>query len=232
MTNPDPSLAPYPAVERPYSPRDLTRRELQKLDVHTFQSPKERRRVRVVGPALVLALRLEFDPDVVAYVERPRRLVCGPHTYEFSFWYRERSGREHLLLLVPTSESAPLAGGRRRHRQAEQLLDAAEAAHLPLRFEHESDLIAQSNETASWLRMLPSVQLAQRLENRLPLRTRIVQIVGQFERCRMSQLEAALDGYSPADVRCITCDLAHAGLLAFDAKASLHQHTLFWVRRP
>jgi hypothetical protein len=229
-----PASAPSGAIDYPYTSRTLTRRELQKLDIHTFNSPKEdTRMVRVVGlPNLALALRLEFDPTIIAYTERPRLLRCGADVYEFSYWYLERGGRETLALLVPTPDSAPAEGGRRRHRRAEQLLDAARAAHLPLSFVFESELVAQGQELATFLRMLPSVQIARRLANRYPLREHILRIVTQFDRCRLSQLVSALEGYAPADVQCVTCDLAHAGLLAFDAKAPLNSHSLFWGAQP
>lgn len=218
----------------PYTARELNPKEVRKESIYTFNSPKmEDRRVRVVNlPNLVLALRLEFDPDVESYVERPRLITCGRETYEFSFWYRLRSGREYMPLLVPVGSSEPSAAGTRRHRKERQLLDAAENTHLPLKFELETDLLQHAAAFASWLRMLPSVQLARRLSHRFDLRERVLEVAHRFDRLRISQIVDALEGHPAADVRCVICDLIHEGLLIIDPKHPLTHHSICQARRP
>jgi hypothetical protein len=225
---PSPRFKVDDAKALPYVARELSLKEIRDLDVYTFTSPKNAmRRIRIVGiPALVLALRLEFNPDVESYVERPRLLKCSSDVFEFSFWYRTVNGRESLPLLVHAADSAPAIAGRWRHRKAEQLLIAAQEAHLPLEFVFESDLIDQGAEFSTWLRMLPSVQLAHRYPHRFELRTRVMEVAATPERCRISQIVDALGGYVAADIRCIVCDLIHAGILVIDPKARLTQHTI------
>lgn len=218
--------------DRPYKARDLTRRELLKEDIHSYYSPKERRLIRVVGlPALSMALQREFGPQFVAYVERPRILTVGKDRYEFAFWTKDREGRESLLLLVPTGSSESVSGGRRRHRQAEALLAAAEAAHLPLQFVLETELIEQRISLASHIRMLPSVQLAARLDNRPVLRERILDFVVAQERCRVSHIFRSLDNYLTSDVRCVVCDLVHAGLLDYPRDQTWNDNVAVWRKQ-
>lgn len=218
--------------DRPYIARDLTRRELLKEDIHSYYSPKERRLIRVIGlPNLAMGLQREFGPQIVAYVERPRILTVGKDRYEFAFWTQDRDGRESLLLLVPTGNSESVSGGRRRHRQAEALLAAAEAAHLPLHFVLETDLIEQRLSLASHIRMLPSVQLAARLDNRPVLRERILEFVVEQDRCRVSHIIRSLDQYLTSDVRCVVCDLIHAGLLDYSRDQTWNDNIAVWRTR-
>lgn len=220
--------------ELPYTARELTPKEVRDEDIYSFNSPKlEHRRVRVATiPHLMLALRLEFDSEVESYVERPRLLSCESATYEFSFWYRLRSGREFLPLIVPAGSSEPGASGHRRHRKEKQLLAAAEGAQLPLHFEFETELLHLAPAFASWLRMLPGVQLASRFSHRYDLRDRILEVARRFDRIRASQIVDALDGFPAADVRCVICDLIHAGFLVIDPKVVFVQHSLCQVRQP
>jgi hypothetical protein len=190
------------------------------------------RRTRVAKlPNLILALQLEFDPEVESFVERPRQLTCDTDTYEFSFWYRLRSGREYLPLLVSTGSTEPAAASGRRHRKERQLREAAERAQLPLKFEFETDLLQHAAAFASWLRMLPGVQLASRFKHRSDLRARILDVAQRFDRVRISQIVAALDGFPPGDVRCVICDLIHSGYLTIDSKSPLTGQSICQVRR-
>jgi hypothetical protein len=172
------------------------------------------RRVRIAHiAAYMLALILEFDSNVECYVERPRILKCDDHIYEFAFWYRERSGREYLSLLVPNSAADPASSGQHRHRQAEKLFAAAEQAHLPLKFQFESDLLLRAAELSSWHQLLPSVQLSLLMPHRFELRRRVMDVTKSLGRIRAAQIASALDGYPRGDVGCVIGDLIHAGLL-------------------
>lgn len=223
-----PGSSPF-TPDRPYQPRDLTRKELLREDIHSFFSPKEKRLVRVSGvPNLALMLQHEFGPQYTAFVERPRMLTVDKDIYEFASWTRDRDGRELLMLLVPTRSSESMSGGRRRHRKAEALLAAAEAAHLPLQFVLETELIEQGALLASHVRMLPGVQLAARLDNRPVLRERILDFVTNEQRCRISHILRGLERYLRSDVRCVVCDLVHAGLLKFDPEQAWSDQVLVW----
>lgn len=201
----------------PYTSRDLSLRELQKQDVWRYCSPKQGQLTTVVGFTRAMqGLELEFNPGVVAYVPRPRTLLVGEVRYEFSYWHREAGGREVLSLHVRPGETVPGAGGRQRHRQADALLAAAEAAQLPLHFVFESELPRRSVRHANYYRLLPSVQAARSLPNRLALRSQVLEIVGSRDRMRLDQLEQQLGNFVPADVRCVVADLLHGGELVCD----------------
>lgn len=230
--NPDFAMPEQLEYPLPYASRLLSPRELKKLDVYSYLSPKEGRLVRVVGLSLIVALRLEFSPDVSRYVERPRRLNCNGQVHELSFWYRERNGRERCVMVVPHTSSSVDATGRRQHRHAQLLLEAAERASVPLRFEAEAQLLEEKPQSQARLRMLPMVQTALRLNNRLPLRQRILEFSGRLERFRLSQLVKALEGYAPADVRAVACDLIHIGRLQLDVTAPLSDGSLMWRTAP
>jgi len=221
-----------PNSKLPYTARELSPREVRDEDVYTYNSPKMGgKRIRVAKLAnLILALRLEFDPEVESYIERPRQLACDSETYEFSFWFRLKSGREFLPLLVSTGTSEPGASARRCHRKERQLLEAAERAQLPLKFEFETDLLQLGPAFASWLRMLPGVQLASRFKHRGDLRARILDVAKRVDRVRISQIIDALDGFPPGDVRCVVADLIHAGHLSIDPKSPLTEHLIVKVR--
>lgn len=230
--NPDFAMPEQLEYPLPYTSRSLSPRELKKQDVYSYLSPKEGRLVRVVGLSLIVALRLEFSPEVSSYIERPRRLSCNGQIHELSFWYRERNGRERCVMVVPHTSSSVDATGRREHRHAQTLLEAAEHASVPLHFESEAQLLEERPHSQARLRMLPMVQTAQRLNNRLALRQRIVEFSSQLERFRLSQLVKALGGYAPADVRAVACDLIHIGRLQVDVSAPLSDGSLLWRTAP
>jgi hypothetical protein len=214
----------------PFVARKLTFREKRDLDLYTFESPKEGRRIEVIGlPAMCLALLSEFNANVAAYVERPRNLQVGENRYELSFWIRDCAGRERFLFIVPNGNSVPLNGGRRTHRMAAALHDAAAQAQMHLIFVSEPDLIDQRARISQAIRMLPYVQEAIRLPNREFLRERIRQLFEHHRQAQISQIERALAGFNSADVRAVICDLVHLGLLSIDSNVNLTMHSL--VRR-
>lgn len=213
---------------RPFQPRPLTRQERRDDDLHAFQSPKEKkRRIEVIGvPALSLALLLEFNPNIVAYVERPRLLDTSAGRHELPFWVRDRQGRERFLFIVPTNASQPGQNGRRIHRRTEALLDAARRAEIQLIFVSEPDLIDQRLRITQTLRMLPYVQDVQRLPNRLYLRERVRAHFELSARARFAQIEQSMPEFAASDVRAVVCDLVHQGELTIDPSTSLTMHTV------
>lgn len=217
----------------PYCGRELSLKEVRDQDVYTYNSPKMGgRRTRVAKLAnLILALQLEFDPEVENYIERPRQLACDSETYEFSFWYRLKSGREFLPLLVSSGSSEPGPSASRRHRKERQLIEAAERAQLPMKFEFETDLLQIGPTFASWLRMLPGVQIASRFNHRSDLRARILDVVKHVDRARIDQIIDALHGFPPGDIRCVIADLIHAGQLSIDPRSPLTGRSIVQVRR-
>lgn len=218
----------YPIGDRPYSARELTMPEVRAGDIHSFDSPKEGgRRVRVDGVAnIAQALLLELDPGITAFTERPRQLTVENNRYELSFWCRLRSGEERMLLVVPGAAHGGQRATRRQHREAGALIDAARAAHVPLEFVYEADLLAQPERIALAYRLLPDVQTARLLTNRGVLEQEILTLIGRHERLRFSQLSGALGNFLPADVQCVVAYLLHAGALVSDASDRLTRSTL------
>ena len=216
----------YPLGDRPYTARSLTLNEVRAGDIHSFASPKEGRLVRVEGLAhIALALFLEIDANITAFTERPRHLIVGDSSYEMSYWCRLRSGEEQMLMVLSGASRGAQRATRRQHREAEALQEAARAAHLPLHFVHEADLLSQSDRLALAYRILPDVQNATRMINRGLLADEIITLCSRHERLRFSHIASALDSYEPADVQCVVAYLLHTGALVSDATNRLLRNT-------
>lgn len=210
--------------ELPFSPRKLNKKELTTLDIYSYISPKAGRLVRVVGPIrLGYALLLEFDPAVVAYVERPRLIQSTQGLYEVDYWFTKRSGQESMVLLVEARAERVDSAGRRQHRAAEALLIAAEKANLPLSFVHEHELLTHQHSMCSALRLLPSVQIAGQLLNAYELRREILKLFEQFDVMRVEHVISAVPCGFAGDVRCVIAELLHRGELALVDSATVHQ---------
>jgi len=149
----------------PFEARPLTRKEERRGGLYLYTSPKLQRPVAVIGAmTLAIALDLEFSTATTAYVERPRLLRYRDSEIELSFWQRERSGRErfHLLVSDDVSEIEPKSR-HRQHRNARDLIDAANAAGISLSFVFEADVLTKATSIATWYRLLPYVQTAHTL---------------------------------------------------------------------
>lgn len=199
----------------PFQPRPLTRSERRHGDLYLYQSPKVVRKVELIGClATAVALQFEFDPDVTAFVERPRTLEVGERHIELTFWTQEARGRERFWLLVPTDESVHLNSPRREHRNARMLIEAAQAAHISLYFIYEDEMRKRTATTGTWYRALPYVQTAMTLPNRAALRVQVRTIFDVTPRTTLDQIEGQLRGFHAADVRAVALDLVHAGELS------------------
>jgi len=215
----------------PFQPRQLTLQERRDEDLHVFHSPKEKRRVEVIGlSTLCLTLLHEFNPNIAAYTERPRVLLTASGRHELAFWIRDREGRERFLVIVPTSDSQPEQGGKRVHRRADAWLDAARIADIQLIFVFETDLMEQRVRIAQALRLLPYVQDIQRLPNRLYLQDRVMAFLELNCRVRFSQVEQSLSDFVASDVRAAVCDLVHQGTLTIDPSTPLTMRSVVSLR--
>lgn len=211
----------------PCHPRALTRVELKRRDVYAFLSAKLHREVWLTGVlSFAACLQHEFDAETTAYCERPRKLELRDGTIEVAFWTRRRGGNECLWLLIPTSESEPAIGGKRRYRREDQALEVAERAHLHLRFMFETELISKSTSQSIWFGLLPYVQTAHVLDNYVAIEARVREHFRFLKTSTFAQIEAALHELNPHDVRSAVCRAIHEGWLQIDLKHPLHMHTL------
>jgi len=217
----------------PFGPRDLTRKEQRREDLYLYRSPKLARTVAVIGAlALALALELEFNADTVGFVERPRILPCRNGEVELSFWNREQTGLERFYLLVPNAiREVDQRSRQRRHREANDIIEAANAAGLSLQFVFEADVLAKAASIGTWFRMLPYVQTALTLPHRHSIQERVLEAFASQRRMTMAQIEASLTGLNAADVRAVVCTEIHSGCLVIDPSKHLSRHTVVELGR-
>lgn len=227
-TKVDASSPTYDPTPRPLQPRELTQRELEKLDVYGYRSVKEHRPTMVVGlHALTVALSLEFDPQVNAYAERPRKLQVADRTIELDFWVRYRSGREEFIKLIANSDTVA-APGRRVARERERLNAAASHASLSLKLVTEEETLSATAPHANRLLLLPLLQVAQGLAHGLALRGRMLTLLGVVPRLRIAQLEQELEAYPSSDVHAVLAELFYLGLIHAEQEKRLTRQSLVW----
>ncbi len=214
----------------PYMPRQLTVSELKKLDIYLYESPKLRRRVTLVGPiALALGLQFEFDPDVLAYIERPRMLSVDGTDIDLSFWSRTRKGIEQfsLITLSPEGSTAELLA---RNRRRDALVTAAQRAHLSLQFVPLAQFIQAKTISPNRLRLLPFVQTASDVPQADVLGERILALFSTQARMGFAQIERSLSDFDARDTRAVACQLVHRGQLQVDWQARLHSQSVLEKR--
>ena len=217
---------------RPVNPRTFGRREFERRDIYGFRSVKENRAVEIDGLlALSVALSLECDPKVSAYVERPRKLSVVDKTLELDFWVRHRTGREEFLLLISENECVFNPGGTRSPRESARMADAASAASINLRCITEFDVRLAGQLLTVHNRILAFTQVAQTLDNCLALRVRLLDYFTHVGRARIDQVEVALAPLPTSDLHAVICELICLGALAFDPSYGLTRHTVVERRK-
>jgi hypothetical protein len=212
---------------RPVKPRTFGRREFERRNVYGFLSIKERRAIEIDGlPALSVALSLECDPQISAYVERPRKLSVLDKNLELDFWVRHKSGREEFLLVVSEAECVSNPGGTRSPRESGRLTEAASAASINLRCVTEYDVRIEGGRLMVRNRLLAFTQVAQTLANGLAIRTRVLEYFARADRARIDQVEQALAPLTPSDLHAVICELVCLGALTFEPAHGLTRHTV------
>jgi len=211
-----------PSNPLPFEPRVLTKSERRRGDLYVFNSPKLGRRVELIECVrMAVALRFEFNPLTLAYVERPRTLEVQGDPVEVDFWTREPRGRERFWLIVAIDDTLSPRSPRREYRRARALMEAAQHAQLSLEFCYEEDLQKDAASLGTWYRLLPYAQTALTLPNREALRNQVMAQFDTLTRASFDQIESALRGFHAADVRAITVDLVCTGQLALVDPARL-----------
>ena len=225
----DPATPLHDRRERPFKPRLLGHAEFKRRNAHRFISPKEGRAVDVCGPfELAYWLQLEFNPDVTAITERPRKLGVGTTSIELTCWWRERSGRERFALLIPDMDTIPGSDGKRRPRQIERLRAAANDAGIGLELVTEDTVKLKSARVELYYHLLGFVQSAQSLKSGLVVRQEVLGIVSLYPRVRVEQVTSELARLSEDAVHIVIAELIHLGAIETDATARLCKQSLLW----
>ncbi len=206
-----------PSVLTP-SPRRVSSQERSASNYFHFYSPRNRRPVSLLSAIdFGMAVRLDFMPDVVAYVERPQVLIVAErHRIDLSFWVRYRSGEEQLLLLIPAQATQPLADDQRQPRDMERLEAAALRSSIRLHYVYEAELVAERERLAAYFRLLPYVQMTRRIVQLDRIRQGIAHQFSLLPRMTFEQLVSALHREVACNVRAVASLMIHDGALNVD----------------
>ncbi|KRA50245.1 hypothetical protein [Pseudoxanthomonas sp. Root630] len=196
----------------PYHPRPLKRGERSRREVFVYFSPRNQRIAMIADMVNVaLALRLEFDPALSHYIERPRRLkVSDKHEIDITFWTRSKTGQEAFYLVVPDSGTVGSTVSTLSIRDRSVLEAAAQRQGITLHFVTEDELLSSRTWLATAFELLPLVWQYGRLLNRSMIRARIEGLMRNVERTNLSSLLKALD-YEPSHVRAVVAAMVHEG---------------------
>lgn len=198
----------------PYTPRKLTRGERNRREVFVFYSPRNRRVVTIADAVnAAVALKLEFDPRIQKYTERPRRIQLTPkQQIDISFWARVGSGEEHFYLVVPEAGTVRSTTGTARIQDRGELDEAARRNGVRLDYITESELLSARNWLATGFELLPLVWDYERLASRSLIRNQILARLRNTERVSVMNLIKTLD-FTPAGVRAVVAGMIHQGEL-------------------
>jgi hypothetical protein len=212
-----PTDSPNHAVNSrlPFKPRPLTRSERNHRHIFVFRSPRNDRVVTVAEHLhLAIALRFEFDPSLVAYVERPRRIALKERQeIDISFWTRNRQGEECFYLAIPQSGTMGCTSGTVAVRDRAALDLAAQRHGIVLNYITEQEMIAAMGQCATALDLLPHVWAHEHLLTRSGIRSQISAWFRQTPRASLTQLLQALS-FDACSVRAVVAAMVHDGSLA------------------
>ena len=199
----------------PFKPRLLTRSERNRREIFVFHSPRNRRVVTIVQILhLAAALRFEFDPSLVAYIERPRRIALSPRQeIDISFWTRDRAGEERYYLAIPNAGTMSSTSGTVSTRDREALDEAAARHDLRLTYLTEREMISSIAQCAIAFELLPHVWAYSRLVSRSVIRERINRHLANNQRTTLAQLINQID-FPPDSVRAVVAAMIHDGTLS------------------
>lgn len=217
------------AMHRPMLSRELSASQIKRGDVFMFFSPKEARRVSVLGPLqLALRLQLEFDPAVVAATERPRSILVGTEQVELHFWWQCLGGSEFYALVVPNAQTVPGTDGQRRPRRLERLQAAARDASISLKLITEDQLKRPEGRTELCYQLLGICQSARDLGSALVLRSEVAAIVNRSGRITVNELLGELANFPQTHVQAALVELLHIGYLCTDANPRMSGRARIW----
>ncbi|HDS1635741.1 TPA: hypothetical protein ACXNG6_000066 [Stenotrophomonas maltophilia] len=196
-----------------YAPRPLARAESTRLDTYTYHSPRnDHRLVTVVEPCrLALALDLEFDPSVAAYVERPRTLLVRDRMIELCFWVSRKSGAESFIVFRRQAV-ASVPALRAEQQFCSELLEASQRAGLNLVIRKVQSILASRVANATRLELLPYVQAARRSRGVTVFVEAVMTHMRKNPVSSFHAIETSLrTTFDWRDIRSATCLLVHRG---------------------
>ena len=198
----------------PFQSRRLSPSERSHRVLFSYYSPRNRRVVTVAHILhLAIALRFEFDPSLVAYVERPRRIALSPkQEIDISFWTRNRAGEERYFLAITNSGTMGSTSGTVSIRDQDMLDEAAARHTLQLSYITEREMTSAVAQCAIALELLPHVQAYTRLHSRSLIRERINAHLQNSPRTTLAQLLQLLDS-PPDSVKAVVAGMIHGGSL-------------------
>lgn len=214
---------------RPMLARELTPSQIKRGDVFMFFSPKEARRVTVLGPLqLAFRLQIEFDPTVAAVTERPRSILVGLEQVELHFWWQCLGGSEFYALIIPNAHTVPGTDGKRRPRQLDRLQAAARDASISLKFVTEDQLKDPASRIELCYQLLGICQSAKGLGSALILRHEVAGVVNRSGRITVQQLLGELGHFPRTHVQAALVELLHIGYLTTDASPRMSGRAHVW----
>lgn len=208
--------APTCSGAEAYTPRPLTPSESTRLDTYYYHSPRnDHRLVAVVEPCrLALALDLEFDPSVAAYVERPRTLMVRGRKVELCFWISRKCGTESFIVFRRQA-AATVPALRAEQLLCAELVEASQRAGLNLAIRKVQSILAARVANATRLELLPYVQAARRSQG---ISVFIEAVMTHMRKNPVSSFHGIETSLRPMfdwrDIRSATCLLVHRGDLA------------------
>ena len=226
--SPEEQTLQTPYTTLPYHPRTLTLGEATSREIFLFHSPKNQRTVKVTEYLhLALALKLEFDPTIDCYVERPRKMFVSPKfAIDVAFWTRSKQGRERFLVGVPNvgTPGHHREGGALRER--ERMEAAAHRHEINLAYLTEQELLSESGALRAYFELLPHVQYTRRIPSRVTISQGIKAYFNVTPRVSLRALVAYFSQFSQDQVIAVAASLVHNGTLRFDLTRRLSLDTV------
>ena len=198
----------------PHAPRKLTRSERNHREIFVFHSPRNNRVVTVATLLhLAIGLKFEFEPTLMAYVERPRRIALGPRKeIDISFWTRNRAGEEHYYLAIPNAGTIGSTSGNISIRDREELDAAAERHDLRLNYITEREITSNIAQCAIAFELLPHVWAHSHLTSRSFIREHINGHLANSTKVTLAQLIQMIN-YPADSIRAVVAAMIHDGTL-------------------
>lgn len=222
---------PSVSTDVPYRPRTLTRGEATSRETFVFYSPKNDRVVTMCDYLhLALALKLEFNPWLKTYVERPRKMTLAPKlTIDISFWTRDHSGHEQHLLAIPKAGTIGNARDGITLRDRTRLETAAQRHDLQLSYVLEQELLNEGASLRRCFLLLPHVQSSRRVRERITICHGIETYFKVTTRASFAELITAFPNFSPDHVVAVAATMIHDGALRLADTRPLSPHSALEV---